>query len=114
MRWVFDVPATTQGDAYQLGPPTVTRGIVFVGTAQSHLIAFADPSVWITAGSICSNPEVTNANCVANGFTLVPKPMVLADVDLGAGSILTEPVLAGGRVFVATGGGTVFMLEPGK
>jgi len=70
--------------------------------------------VWITAGSICSNPEVTNADCVAHGFTLVPKPMVLANVDLGAGGILTEPVLAAGRVFVATSGGTVFMLEPDK
>lgn len=114
VRWVFDVPATSPGSPYQLGPPTVTRGIMFVGTVQSHLIAFADPSVWITAGSMCSNPEVTNADCVAQGFVLVPKPMILADVDLGAGGIFTEPVLAGGRVFVATSGGRVFMLAPNK
>jgi len=114
VRWVLDVPGTSPGNPYQMGPPTVTRGIMFVGTVQSHLIAFADPSVWITAGSICSNPEVSNANCVANGFVLVPKPIVLANVNLGKGDIFTEPVLAGGRVFVATGGGTVFMLAPDK
>jgi hypothetical protein len=43
---------------------------------------------------------------------LVPKPLILADIALGGGDILTEPVLAGGRVFVATSGGRVFMLEP--
>jgi len=114
VRWVFDVPATSPGNPYQLGPPTVTRGIMFVGTVQSHLIAFADPSVWVTAGSVCSNPEVSNASCAANGFVLVPRPMVLANIDLGAGGIFTEPVLAGGRVFVATSGGSVFMLAPAK
>jgi outer membrane protein assembly factor BamB len=114
VRWVFDVPATSPGNDYQLGPPTVTRGILFVGTVQGHLIVFADPSVWVTAGSVCSNPEITNAQCAANGFVLVPKPMILANIDLGAGAIFTEPVLAGGRVFVSTSGGSVFMLAPDK
>ena len=112
VRWLFDVPGTSPGSDYQMGPPSVTRGVMFVGTAQGHLIAFADPSVWITAGSVCSNPEVSNADCAAHGFVLVPRPMVLANIDLGAGEIRTEPVLARGRVFVATSGGTVVMLSP--
>jgi hypothetical protein len=116
VRWVANIPATTQGSAYQLGPPTVTRGIVFVGTARGHLVVLADPSVWPSNGSVCNNPEVTNAACIANGFALVPRPMVLADIDLdpatNSDQIFTEPVLAGGRVFVATTAGKLYMLEP--
>ncbi len=112
VRWIADVPNATPGGSYRLGPPTVTRGIVFIGTHQSHVVAIADPSVWPLASSRCSNPDVTVANCVANGFSLIPEVKVLANVDLGAGSILTEPALAGGSVFVATSGGRVFMLAP--
>jgi hypothetical protein len=46
------------------------------------------------------------------GFPIVQRPIQLTDVDLGAGSIQTEPALAGGRVFVATDGGQVIMLQP--
>jgi len=88
------------------------RGVVFVGTAQGHVVAFADPSVAPGVGLRCSNPFVSNASCVANGFALVPQPSVLADVKLDGSRILTEPALAGGRVFVATEGGHVYMLEP--
>ena len=113
VRWVVDVPATTAGGGYRLGPPTVTRGIVYVGTHQGHLVAFADPTVWPSVGSRCSNPSVSNADCVANGFRLVPAPAILLNLPVHASNpILTEPVLAGNRVFVATTGGRVFMLEP--
>jgi outer membrane protein assembly factor BamB len=117
IRWVVDVPgaspATDQRDR-RLGPPTVSRGIVYVGTDQGHLVAIADPSVWPTQGSRCSRPDITdNATCTANGFSLVPVPSILRDLPLGSGSIYTEPVLAGGRVFVSTDGGRVFMLAPG-
>src|SRR5262249_36361630 len=101
-----------------LGPPTVTRGIVFVGTTRGRLVVLADPSVWPSTSSVCSNPEITNAQCVANGFTLVPRPRVLADIDLDPSSssdgIFTEPALADGRVFVATTAGKLYMLEPDK
>ena len=118
VRWIADIPGTTKGNAYQLGPPTVTRGVVFVGTAQGHLVVLADPSVWPANGSVCNNPEVSNANCVSNGFALVPRPKILADIDLDPGNngdaIFTEPVLADGRVFVATTAGKLYMLEPDK
>jgi outer membrane protein assembly factor BamB len=113
VRWVLEVPGTSPGMRYQLGPPTVTQGIVFVGTAQSHLIAVADPSVYPAADCGCSNPDVSVKDCLANGYKLVPKPIILLDLNLSdPGSILTEPVLADGRVFVATDGGTIYMLEP--
>jgi outer membrane protein assembly factor BamB len=118
VRWIADIPGTTKGSAYQLGPPTVTRGVVFVGTAQGHLVVLADPSVWPSSGSVCNNPEVSNADCVANGFALVPRPKILADIDLdptnSSDQIFTEPVLAGGRVLVATTAGKLYMLEPDK
>lgn len=115
IRWIAEIPGTVEAD-YQLGPPSVTHGIVFVGTARGHLVALADPSRWYTAALRCSQPQVAVADCATNGFSLVPDPKVLLDLDLdpanGSDRIATEPVLAGGRVFVATGGGVLYMLEP--
>ena len=121
VRWLADVPGATAGSSYQLGPPSVTHGIVFVGTGQGHLVALADPSVWPSAGSRCSNPKISLADCQSQGFKVVPQPNVLFDQDLKAGPILAEPALAGDRVFVATGwlcatwgddSGSVIMLAP--
>jgi len=118
VRWVADIPGTTKGSNYQLGPPTVTRGIIFVGTAQGHLVVLADPSVSPSVGAVCDNPEIATVDCVANGFRLVARPRILADIDLDPGDsndrIFTEPVLAGGRVFVATTSGVLYMLETSK
>jgi outer membrane protein assembly factor BamB len=129
--WIADIPDTTacpgpaafdpnsgatQSCEYQLGPPTVTGGIVFVGTAAGHLIVLADPSVYASALSICSNPDVPLAQCTAQGFALVQRPIQLLDLSLGSGfgGIQTEPVLAGGHVFIAGNGGQVTMLATGK
>jgi outer membrane protein assembly factor BamB len=114
VRWLLDVPNTAPGgdDRYRLGPPTVTGGIYFVTTSEGHLVVFADPAVWPAAGSRCSNPAVSNGDCVANGFKLVPQPSVLANIAFDGSMILTEPALAGGRVYIATGGGNLYMLEP--
>ncbi len=117
VRWIADVPSATLGDNYQMGPPTVSRGIVFVGTAAGHVVALADPSVWPSTSSICRNPAVSVADCAANGFQIVPRPHVLLDIDVSNQPIMGEPVLADGRMFVAsgfscTGGGSLVMLEP--
>jgi outer membrane protein assembly factor BamB len=109
IRWMIDVPGAS--GTYALGPPTVSRGIVFVGTSSGRLLVIADPSIWPGAGWRCSNPDVPNASCVANGFTFVPEPAVRADVQLD-GQILTEPALANGRVYVATNAGKLYMLQP--
>ena len=110
IRWIVDVPTAT--GAWTLGPPTVTRGIVYVGTSNQHLIAIADPSVSPAAGWRCSNVNVMTANCVASGYTLVPQPAILADITLSGSMLYTEPVIADGRLFVATGAGNVYMLRP--
>ena len=118
VRWIAQIPGTTEGEGYQMGAPTVTKGIVFVGTAQSHVVAIADPSIYPAADCGCSNPDVIVADCVASGFKLVPKPIVLLDLNLNdPNRILGEPAIADGRIFVATdsagsGSGKVYMLEP--
>jgi outer membrane protein assembly factor BamB len=112
VRWIADVPSVVQNTDYQLGPPTVTRGIVYVGTASGHLVAIADPTVYPATGSRCVRSDVLKADCLPNGFALVPIPRILLDLPVGAGEIRTEPVLAGGRVFVATLNGTLVSLRP--
>jgi outer membrane protein assembly factor BamB len=116
LRWLIDVPNSTPGATYGLGNPTVTRGIVYVGTDQGHLVAIADPSVAPAVGNRCSNPDVSSANCVIMGYTLVPQPKVLANVTLSGSMVYNEPALANGKVYVATGGfggpGYVYMLAP--
>jgi hypothetical protein len=112
VRWIANIPDTAEQQEYQLGPPTVTHGVVFVGTAMGHLVVLADPSIYPSANSICSNPTVNVGACVGAGYTIVAQPLQIADVDLKSGSIQTEPALAGGRVFVATDDGVVVMLKP--
>jgi outer membrane protein assembly factor BamB len=109
VRWIADIPGVS--GPYSLGPPTVSCGIVFVGTSAGRLLALADPSVAPATGARCSHPSVPAASCVAAGFKLVPIPAVLASVQLD-GSIQTEPALARGRVYVSTDAGKLYMLEP--
>lgn len=111
IRWIKDVPGTPAGSSYRLGPPTITRGIVYVGTTNGVLVAIADPSKAPPVGYRCGHPDIDFADCVTNGFNLVPDPAVLVSVQL-QGRILTEPALSRGRVFVATDEGWLYMLEP--
>jgi outer membrane protein assembly factor BamB len=111
IRWIVDVPDTS-GFTYSLGVPTVTRGIVYIGTDQGHLVAIADPSVAPAAGWRCSNTDVPTASCVASGYTLVPQPAVLANVTLSGSMVYNEAAIAQGRLFVSTGAGNVYMLKP--
>jgi outer membrane protein assembly factor BamB len=110
VRWILDVPgAATWG--YGLGAPTVTGGIVYLGTSQGHVLAIADPSVAPAAGVRCANTNYTVAQCAGAGYTTVPVPAVLANVTVGGG-MWNEPALAAGKVYVATDAGTVHMLAP--
>jgi outer membrane protein assembly factor BamB len=100
-----------------VGAPTVTGGIVFFGTNLGHLIVLADPSIVPSSESTCSNVDFDNlADCTNQGFAAVPIPKVLADIVMpDRGSLVAmrnEPALANGRVFVGTGKGHLYMLEP--
>jgi len=119
LRWLLDVPSTTPcapGDThcYRVGQPVVTRGMVYVGTDQGHVLAIADPSIWPAVGWRCSNPDILAANCVASGYSFVPEPTVLANVALPDGGriVYSEPALARGKLFIATEGGHIYMLSP--
>jgi outer membrane protein assembly factor BamB len=116
VRWIAEVPNSSNG-GYSLGAPTVTGGIVFIGTDKGHLVVLGDPSVVPRAGLRCSNIDyTTSASCIAAGFAIVPIPKVLANVAMPDGGniagLRNEAALAKGRAFVATSGGHVYMLEP--
>jgi hypothetical protein len=116
VRCLADIP-NNSGQQNSLGAPTVTGGIVFIGTDQGHLVVLGDPSVVAAAGQRCSNIDYTDGSaCVAAGYSLVPIPAVLANVAVPDGSSIAgmrnEAALAKGRVFVASTGGHVYMLQP--
>lgn len=114
VRWVKDLPGAGGGPTYPLGPPTVTGGMFFVGTSTGHVIAVADPSIQPAIGSRCEDPDIPAGVCGLVGHRLVPDPWI-KDVTLPGGSgdgIFGEPVLVAGRVYVATMGGNVYMLQP--
>ena len=117
-QWVAYLDAYTapvfDQHSWALGPPTVTNGIVYVGTNQGFLLAIADPSVWPSQGARCTLPTVNNSDCVATGWQLVPNPTVLKALNLGGEIVRGEPALANGQVYVANSSGFLFRIAPGK
>jgi outer membrane protein assembly factor BamB len=129
VHWIADVPSNS-GGGYSLGAPTVTGGIVFIGTDRDpvdhkgHLVVLGDPSVVAPTGSLrCSNVDYPPFNrflrdqpCERAGFKFVPIPTVLANVPMPDGGniagLRNEPALANGAVFVGTLNGHVYMLAP--
>jgi PQQ-like domain len=122
VRWLSNrlVPDAFRNDGYALGAPTVTAGIVYVTTKYGHVLALADPSIGANAGFQCSNPDFgftfQSNDCTENGYSVVPIPSVLADVPLpdlsDAVGLRSEPVIANGKLYVSTGGGHIYSLEP--
>jgi hypothetical protein len=143
LRWLIDVPGTSlrcSRNKFCLGNPTITGGIVYVGTDQGHLVAIADPTVKRAAGWRCENADVKSGDCVHLGYRLTRQPAILADVTLPLSLpcsstcpqhpcsltnslVYTEPVLANGKAYVSTEvrdckgegksiAGYVYMLQP--
>lgn len=120
VRWIADIPDANPskfGPGYDVGSPTVTGGLVYVGTNLGHLVVLADPSVFPASGARCSSTHYTTAaDCTKNGYVLVPIPSVVANVTLPDGGDIAgmrdEPALADGKVFVGTNIGHVYMLAP--
>jgi outer membrane protein assembly factor BamB len=120
VRWIADIPNIMEGHT-SYSTPTVTGGIVFIGTNKNpmdnkgHLVVLGDPSVVPAVGWRCSNTDYSSSACPAP-YVLVPIPRPLANVVMpdggGLAAMRNEPVLAKGRVFVATSAGHVYMLEP--
>jgi outer membrane protein assembly factor BamB len=127
VRWIADIPNIMGGNGHiSYSAPTVTGGIVFIGTNQDpsdgmgHLVVLADPSVVPVPASEerCSNDDYLPQNCPVPPFALVPIPKQLVSIAMPDGgslaSMRNEPVLARGRVFVATDAGHVYMLAACK
>jgi hypothetical protein len=73
----------------------------------------ADPSVYPSAISRCSNAMETVANCVSSGYEIVKDPIVLKELPVGRGGLYrNEPVLANDRIYLSTVGGWVVLIEP--
>jgi len=116
-RWVALLDAYTTAvmntHDWGLGPPTVTDGIVYVGTNRGFLLAIADPSVWPSQAAHCTLPTLSNADCVSAGYELVPNPTVLKALDLGGQIVRGEPALANGMLYVSNSDGSLFRIVPG-
>jgi outer membrane protein assembly factor BamB len=118
VRWIAHLDAFTNAvtdtHSWALGPPTVTDGIIYVGTNRGFLLATADPSVWPSQGGQCTLPMLSTADCVAAGYQIVPNPTVLKALSLGGQILRGEPALANGSVYVANSNGRLFRIAPGK
>lgn len=121
VRWIADIPHATQGVGYTVGAPTVTGGVIYVTTDQGYVIALADPSVSPPSGVRCSNIDFPITGpfgsifCVLAGYSVVPVPQVLAQVQLpdhsSAVGLRNEAAISDGRLFVGTEGGHIYMLS---
>ncbi|HKV11319.1 MAG TPA: PQQ-binding-like beta-propeller repeat protein [Thermoanaerobaculia bacterium] len=124
LRWLIDLKDYTSDDCADphercLGNPTITRGIVYIGTNTGHLLALGDPEVLSQHDGLrCENSDVVSGDCENAGYRLVPQPKILASIDLDGSMVYTEPALANGKIYVSTdesnvsGGGFVYMLRP--
>jgi outer membrane protein assembly factor BamB len=118
VRWIAEVPNLPgAGGHVSYSSPTVTGGIVFIGTNQDpidnkgHLVVLADPSIVGASQQVCSNVDFPVAACTAP-FAPVWSLQALASVAMPDGgslaSMRNEPVLAEGHVFVATSPSAAF------
>lgn len=118
VRWIARLDAftnaVTSAHSWALGPPTVTEGIIYVGTNQGFLLAIADSSIWPSQGGQCTLPTLSTADCAAAGYQVVPNPTVLKALNLGGEILRGEPALANGTVYVANSSGRLFRIAPGK
>ena len=116
VRWVAHLGAYTQAissrHSWGLGPPSVTEGIVYVGTNAGWLLALADPSVWPAQAARCTLPSLSGLDCLNAGYQLVANPTVLRALELGGNLRRNEPVLAGGTVYIANSSGRMFRVAP--
>src|SRR5262245_36601418 len=100
VRWIADIPDTSPTyRGYSIGAPTVTGGLVYIGTDLGHLIVLADPSIASPDGWRCSNVSIPTASaCLSLGYAIVPIPKLVKDVAVWDGGniagLRNEPALA--------------------
>jgi hypothetical protein len=119
VRWIANVPGSSS-QVGALGAPTITFGIVYIGTDQGHVIALADPSVAGNDEYVCDEPDLVSSGfglqdvCGAAGGVAVPVPRVLVDVVLddhgNAARLRKEVVIAEGMALISTSRGHLYAL----
>ena len=118
VRWIAHLDDWTNPAldtwSFSLGPPTVTDGIVYVGTNKGFLLAIADPTLWPSQGGRCTLPTLSTADCAAAGYQIVSNPTVLKALNLGGTILRNEPALANGTVYVASSNLKLYRIAPGK
>ena len=116
VRWIAYLDAFTSPPvdrwSWGLGPPTVTGGIVYVGTNQGWLLALADPSVWPAQAARCTFSGLDGLDCLNAGYQLVPNPTILKSINLGGNLRRTEPAIANGSLYVSNSSGRLFRIAP--
>jgi hypothetical protein len=120
VRWIANIPNNIGGNPHiSYSTPTVTGGIVFIGTYQDpsdnkgHLVVLADPTIVPASQQVCSNPDYSpNSPLCTGNYAPVWSLQPLASIAMPDGgslaSMRNEPVLARGRVFVATNPNSAF------
>jgi outer membrane protein assembly factor BamB len=116
VRWIADLSAYSTGGIYSISAPTVTGGIVYVGTDKGQLVVLGDPQFAPqTYGQVCSNIDYPVSVCPARYaavYSLNPLKVVqMPDMGNIAG-LRKEAAIAArnGRIYVSTQAGHVYML----
>ncbi len=106
IRWILDVPG------FAPGAPSTANGVVYVGSDDGHLYAYADTTVLPAASSVCSYPGLPpDLSCSGAGFQPVGVPVQLKAVAI-SGGVPGVPAISNGQVYVATTTGHLIGLTP--
>jgi hypothetical protein len=114
VRWIADLSSYSSGGGYSIGAPTVSNGLVFVGTDMGKLIILGDPQVVPSqaASKVCSNPDYPVSACqapYAPVLSLNPLKVIQVPDKGDIAGLRKEAALAKGRIFVSTKNGHVYM-----
>ena len=106
IRWILDVPG------FAPGAPSTAGGVIYIGSSDGHLYAYADTAVLPPASFVCSYPGLPSGlSCSSAGFQNVGVPVQLKAVPI-SGNVTGVPAISNGQVYIATTSGHVIGLTP--
>jgi outer membrane protein assembly factor BamB len=106
IRWILDVPG------FAPGAPSIANGVIYIGSDDGHLYAYADTSVLPPASFVCSYPGLPSGlTCSSASFQNIGVPTQLKAVAI-SGSVPGVPAISNGQVYVATTSGHVIGATP--
>ena len=106
IRWILDVPG------FAPGAPSTAGGVIYIGSDDGHLYAYADTSVLPPTSFVCSYPGLPSGlSCSGAGFQNIGVPVQLKAVPI-SGSVTGVPAISRGQVYVATTSGHLIGMTP--